>query len=78
MAESRHELSLLGRAIRRMREQRGMSAEQLARATGISRQRIDTLEAGGLDPTYELLVRVAEALRTQPSILVALAERIAE
>lgn len=69
-------LPVLGRAVRRMREQRDMSIEDLASATGMTRQRIDALEAGRLDPTYALLLALAEGLGTQPSVLVTLAEQL--
>lgn len=61
-----------------MREQRGMSADELAAASGIARQRIDTLERGHLDPTYELLMALAEGLGVQPSALVSFAEQLQE
>ena len=61
-----------------MRESQGMSAEELAIATGISRKRIDALETGHLDPTYELLLTLAKGLATQPSALVILAEQVEE
>ncbi len=72
------DLAILGRAVRRMREQQGMSADELAHATGMTRQRIYRLETGQLDPSYELLLALSEALRTQPSAVVALAERLKE
>jgi transcriptional regulator with XRE-family HTH domain len=72
------DLAILGRAVRRMREERGISADELADATDMTRQRIDVLETGHLDPTYELLLTLAEALGTQPSALVALAEQLKE
>lgn len=72
------DLLVLGRAVRRMREQRGMSIGELAEAINIRRQRIDALETGRLDPTYELLLAIAEGLGTQTSTLVALAERLRE
>jgi transcriptional regulator with XRE-family HTH domain len=81
LPESEHrdaDLLVLGRAVRRMREQRGISADQLAGAIDICRQRIDALEAGRLDPTYELLLAVAEGLGIQPSTLVTLAEQLKE
>lgn len=71
------DLASLGQALRRMRERRGMSADELAAAAGTSRQRIDAIERGGLDPTYALLLALAEGLGTQPSALVKLAERLA-
>ena len=69
-------LLTLGRAIKLVRDQRGMSADELATSSGILRERIDALEAGRLDPTYELLVKIADGLGTQPSTLVTLAERL--
>jgi transcriptional regulator with XRE-family HTH domain len=59
-----------------MREQRGMSPDRLADATGMTRQRIDAIETGRLDPSYDLLLALAEGLRAQPSALVALAEEL--
>jgi transcriptional regulator with XRE-family HTH domain len=59
-----------------MREQRDMSADELADSSGILREHIDALEAGQLDPTYEQLLEIADGLGTQPSELVSLAERL--
>lgn len=72
------DLLVLGRAIRRMREQQDMSADELAGATGMNRRRIDALESGHLDPTYELLLALADGLGIQPSELVTLAEQLKE
>ena len=69
-------LLILGRAVKLMREQRAMSADELAASSGILRERIDALEAGQLDPTYELLLEIADGLGIQPSALVTLAERL--
>lgn len=79
MRENPHEaseLSVLGRAIRLTRERRNLSTDELARAIAISRENIEALESGRLDPTYELLVAIAEGLGTQPSTLVVLAEQL--
>lgn len=79
MPESRHEdkeLLALGRAVRRIREQQGMSTRELAGAIGIRRERIEALETGRVDPTFELLLAVAAGLGTQPSALVTDAERL--
>jgi transcriptional regulator with XRE-family HTH domain len=70
------DLALLGQAIRRLREELSLSAEELADAAGMTRQRIDMLETGRLDPAYELLLALAHALRTEPSAIAALAEQI--
>jgi transcriptional regulator with XRE-family HTH domain len=64
----------LGHAIRDRREQRNMSTKELAEATGIARPRISALEAGKLNPTYDLLIEVAEGLDTKLSALFARAE----
>jgi transcriptional regulator with XRE-family HTH domain len=53
-----------------------MSADELAEVTGMSRQHLDALESGHLDPTYELLLALSEGLGIQPSDLVTLAERL--
>jgi transcriptional regulator with XRE-family HTH domain len=55
-----------------------MSIEELARAIDVGRRRINALETGRLDPTYELLLAVAEGLGMQPSALVTLAEELNE
>ncbi len=59
-----------------MREQQEVSIDALARATTIPRENIEALETGHLDPTYELLVAIAERLGTQPSALVLFAEQL--
>jgi transcriptional regulator with XRE-family HTH domain len=79
LCENPHEapqLSVLGRAVRLTREQRNLSTDELARAIAIPRENIAALESGCLDPTYELLVAIAEGLGTQPSALVLLAEQL--
>jgi transcriptional regulator with XRE-family HTH domain len=68
------DLLMLGRAVRGARRQRGLSVEQLAGAAGLSRQGIAALEAGLLDPTYEVLLAVAGGLELELSALVALVE----
>jgi transcriptional regulator with XRE-family HTH domain len=81
LPESEHgdsDLLVLGRTVRRIREQHGISADELARAIDMSRERIDALETGHLDPTYELLLALAEGLAIQPSALVTLAEQLKE
>jgi transcriptional regulator with XRE-family HTH domain len=69
-------LIVLGRAVQLIREQRSMSAGELAKASGVLREHLDALEAGQLDPTYELLLEIADGLGAQPSALVILAEQL--
>jgi len=61
-----------------MREQRCMSADELAGAARVDRGRIDALESGQLDPTYELLLALADGLGVEVSALVSLAEDLKE
>src|SRR5262245_30270534 len=53
----------LGRNIRKLREARGMTQHQLARASGIPRPTWSNLETGAANPTLTILVRVAGALQ---------------
>jgi transcriptional regulator with XRE-family HTH domain len=69
-------LVILGQAIRWMRDQHGLSASELAAAAHVELQRVAALEAGRLDPTYDLLLALARALGVQPSALIACAEDI--
>ena len=79
MSERQHEqpnLTLLGRAIAKIRQERGLGVGELAATTGIEHARIQELEAGRLDPDYELLVALAEGLGVRPSALVIRAEAL--
>jgi transcriptional regulator with XRE-family HTH domain len=51
-----------------------MSAEQLAGAAGVELAQVRALEAGQVDPTYELLLVLAEALGVRASAFVVRAE----
>lgn len=65
----------LGRAIRERREQLGLTQEELGAECGLSQDSLDALERGERDPDYARLVRIADALRTPLSEIVARAER---
>ncbi|MHB1537925.1 MAG: helix-turn-helix transcriptional regulator [Solirubrobacteraceae bacterium] len=67
-------LLALGRAVRRVREQKRMSGDELASAVEVTRRCIDALEAGRLDPTFDLLLDIADALDSAASALILLAE----
>jgi transcriptional regulator with XRE-family HTH domain len=70
------DLFFLGQAIGQLREERGLSKAELAAATGSEQTRIQALEAGQLDPDYELLLALAEALGIRPSAFVVRAEEL--
>ncbi len=65
--DEREALVNLGRAIRELREQHGLSAEDLAIAAGVPPARIAAIEAGGYDPDLELLLTLADRMYVRPS-----------
>jgi len=67
----------LGLAVRERRTQRHLSQAELALATGVARQRIGALERGRLNPRYELLIALADALGVELGVLVTRAEALA-
>lgn len=75
--QDQQELVVLGRAIGQIRRELGVSAEGLADATDIERRSLSALEAGQLNPTYELLLVLAEGLGIRPSAFVIRAEQLA-
>jgi transcriptional regulator with XRE-family HTH domain len=72
--ENAKELARLGAAVRKLREERGLSQHEFAVAAGVGERRIRALEAGRLDPDYVLLVRLAKALGVRAGALVLRAE----
>jgi DNA-binding XRE family transcriptional regulator len=76
--DSPPELVLLGQAIREAREQQELSVAELAGKAGISERRMARVEAGRLDPEYELMSSLADALGTEPSTFVLRAEVLAK
>jgi transcriptional regulator with XRE-family HTH domain len=56
------DLIALGRMVRAVREQKGMSAAELAAAAGFKRRRLLRIEAGELDPRYDGLIALADGL----------------
>jgi transcriptional regulator with XRE-family HTH domain len=69
------ELTLLGTAVRQLREERRLSRSELAAAAHVTERRVRALEEGRLDPDYVLLVRLARALGVRAGALVRRAER---
>jgi transcriptional regulator with XRE-family HTH domain len=74
--DSEPELVFLGRAIRQQREQQGITAGELAGKAGVGKRRLQRLEAGKLDPDFELMAKLADALNTRPSTFVIRAEAL--
>jgi transcriptional regulator with XRE-family HTH domain len=60
------------RNVRRLRRERGMTQEQLARAADIGRPFISRIENGRFSVTLETIGALAKALRTSPADLIAI------
>lgn len=60
---------IFGRNVRRVREARGMTQEDLEGMTGLRRSYISDLERGVRNPTIRALARIAEALQIAPGDL---------
>jgi ribosome-binding protein aMBF1 (putative translation factor) len=58
----------LGAAVRALRERRGWSQTQLAKATGMSQPAVARFEAGGTVPTLPVLERLAQALDAELAV----------
>lgn len=74
MARSRSQA--FGKALRQLREERGLSQEAAALACGIDRAHFGKLERATKTPTLKTVWRIADAFETQPSDLLARAERL--
>jgi transcriptional regulator with XRE-family HTH domain len=68
------ELLALGEAVQHERSRRGLSAEALASAARVQASRLRALEAGQIDPDYDLLLALAQALDIRASAFVIRAE----
>jgi transcriptional regulator with XRE-family HTH domain len=67
---------MIGRAVRLLREEQGIDAEELADGAGLPCEVVEDLEAGRLEPDPQLLEEVADGLGTAPSALISLAEQL--
>ena len=76
------ELAAFGQAVRQFREQRGMSLDALSRASRLPRnrkmssRRIGRIEAGEVDPRYDEMIALAEALDVTPGTIIVYAEQL--
>ncbi len=53
---------MLGAVIRRARQEKGWSQDQLATAAGVSRRHVSQIETGRANASYDVLARIARAL----------------
>jgi transcriptional regulator with XRE-family HTH domain len=61
---------LVGRNVRRIRQERGLTQEQFAELSGFSQQYISDLERGRRNPTIVSLYELAQALSVTPVDLI--------
>ncbi len=66
----------LGRAVRSLREQQGLSARDLAAAVGVPPAQIAALEEGRVDPDFELLLTLADSMGVRLSTFFVRAEEL--
>jgi len=62
---------VVGRNLHRLRSDRGLSLEKLARASGVSRAMLGQIELGQSAPTINVLWKIAQALEVSFSALIA-------
>jgi len=66
---SRQPLKALGSAVRRRRQELGLSQEKLAHAADCHQTWVSSLERGRRNPSVLSLLRIARALKTTPAEL---------
>ncbi|HYO53178.1 XRE family transcriptional regulator [Archangium sp.] len=62
---------IVGRNLRRLRTQRGLSLERLAKASGVSRAMLGQIELGQSAPTINVIWKIARALAIPFSALIS-------
>ena len=68
-------LEAFGRAVRRLRQERGMTQAELAARLGLGRTSVTNLEKGQQSPPLSMLPEIARALGVDPLHLIAIAVR---
>ena len=63
--------ALVGRNVRRLRLERGLTQEQFAERSGFTQQYISDLERGRRNPTVVSLLELAQALEATPVTLIS-------
>jgi putative transcriptional regulator len=68
---------LLKNSIRRLRFDKGMTQEELALRTGVSRQTIMSIERGRTNPSILLALKIASALEVPVTAVFAMEGKLA-
>ncbi len=69
MASDAAMLRALGKRIRDLREERGLSQERLAELANMHENHVRRIEGGTANPSYLVVGRIARALGVSPSAL---------
>ncbi len=69
---------IVGQAIQRVREKKGMSQELVSGLAGIGRTHLSAIERGERKPTLETFYRIALAMNLQPWKLMQIIEEETE
>lgn len=59
-----------------VREQQGFSVSEIAAVSDVKESRLQALEAGQLDPDFELMLNVAESMGVRPSAFIIKVEEL--
>lgn len=79
MSESEQEQRdrrILGEAVRQVRERERLSIDEVSAASGVPSRRIAAIEAGRLDPRFELLLTLAQAMGVRLSAFINRGEEL--
>lgn len=63
------EIKELGKKIKKIRKERGLTLMELAEKSGVSQGYLSRIENGRHDPTFSVLLQIARALQIQVSML---------
>lgn len=65
----------LGASVREARARRDITQEQLGHASGLHRNYIGAIERGEINPTFRILLKLADGLSMELSELIGIYER---
>ena len=71
MARFEDPVAAFARRLRRARQERGLSQEQLAALAGLDRTYVSSCEAGRRNATIRTIDRLSRALEVDPAVLVS-------
>jgi transcriptional regulator with XRE-family HTH domain len=64
-------MSTLGKTVRRLRADSGLTQDELAQAAGISKSHVSRIESNDREPSLQVLRDLADSLSVWPGVLLA-------